>query len=337
MKKSHPFDLSHYKGSSPSTLCLGCGHDQVSKHIAEVAFDLQLDPAKIVKVSGIGCSSKTPNYFLKASQGFNTIHGRMASVATGIKLAHSQLKIIGISGDGDTGNIGLGSFLHAVRKNVPLIYLVENNGVYGLTRGQFSVTAPQSSSLKNKKNLFLEIDLCRLALEAGCGFVARTFSGDKKQMHELLKLAFQYEGFALIDIISPCVAYGNDQDFSYSFSSMKKKRIILNELDIIEGKQPTQADLSSGEKQFIPLGPHSHLVIKKLKERQHDFQNLTKASELLKNNSEKKEIATGLIYYNATKTLLDNVNLCSQPLVSVSEQDLKPSPKDLKEIMRVFT
>ena len=323
------FDKTFYEGSAPSTLCLGCGHDQISKHIIKTCFDLQLDPTKLAKISGIGCSSKTPNYFLKMSQGFNTIHGRMSSVATGVKIANSDLKVIGISGDGDTGCIGLGSFLHTIRKNIPMVYIVENNGVYGLTKGQISATAKKDSP-------FINMDLCGLALEAGCGFVARSFSGDGRQLINLLKLAFKYDGFAFIDIISPCIAYGNSEDFPYSFSSVKKNKLILHELGIVEKKNSVNVDFKEGETQSIPLVDGEILYLKKVGEKEHDPRNLKKASELLKNYSEKQELVTGLLYYKEKKSFLDQVEILKKPLISLKEKDIRLKPSDLKNIMNSF-
>ena len=246
--KESKFEKADYEGSSPSTLCLGCGHDQISKHIVKAFCSAGVDPFSIAKLSGIGCSSKTPNYFLKRARGFNTIHGRMACVATGVKIANPDLIVLGISGDGDTGSIGLGSFLHSIRKNIPMIYIVENNGVYGLTKGQFSATAQKNTRLKNRENNSLEsMDLCSLALSAGCGFIARSFSGDSKQMSALLKLAIQYKGFAFIDVISPCVAYGNEKDFPHSFRFMKDRQWPLNEIDLIfDSSKETSKDTPKG-------------------------------------------------------------------------------------------
>lgn len=328
------FNKDCYQSSVPSTLCVGCGHDQISKAIIKAAFEEQIEPTKIAKISGIGCSSKTPNYFLKMSQGFNTIHGRMASVATGIKIANSSLKVIGVSGDGDTGSIGLSSFLHTVRKNIPMVYIVENNGVYGLTKGQFSVTAKKDSQIKyHKTNPFTEMDLCRLTLESGCGFVARCFSGDSKQLVTILKMALRYKGFAFIDIISPCVAYGNQEEFPYSFSSMKKNRIAINELDIIEPSQPICIDLKEGEKEKIELSDGSHITIKKI-EKDHDPQDFTKASNTLRKHSNKNQIATGLFYYQEKDLFFDNC--FKKPLISYPTNDIVPTGSDLKNILNLF-
>ena len=333
-----PFEKSEYEGAVPSTLCVGCGHDQISRHLIQAFYEAQINPFQVAKVSGIGCSSKTPNYFLKLAQGFNTIHGRMAPVALGIKAAHRNLKVIGVSGDGDTGSIGLGSFLHTIKQNVPLIYLVENNGVYGLTKGQFSATAREGSYAKARgHNPQSALDLCQLALSAGCGFVARSFSGDRKQMVSLLKLALKYEGFAFMDVISPCVAYGNEREFPHSFSSMKEHNLALNELDIIEEQKPTQVELKEGESQRIPLPDGSYLILKKLGDKEHDPEDLSQALRVLNNVSDKKTVVTGLIYHSSGKNLLQKINLVKEPLISLEEKDIRLSEKNLQSILKQFT
>ena len=206
MKNNFGLTTQDYQGSK-STLCTGCGHDSVTQAIVSAYHKSGIHPFKVAKLSGIGCSSKTPAYFLKQSHGFNTIHGRMASIATGAKLANRELQVIGISGDGDTASIGLGGFVHLLRRNLPMVYIVENNGVYGLTKGQFSATAdPQSAQKSGDLNPFANLDLCSLALESGCEFVARSFSGDAKQLVPLLQAAVEHNGTAVIDVISPCIA-----------------------------------------------------------------------------------------------------------------------------------
>ena len=339
MKKntSQTFDKTNYEGSTPSTLCLGCGHDQISKHIIKAFYSACINPFQVVKISGIGCSSKTPNYFLKQARGFNTIHGRMASVATGVKVANRELKVIGISGDGDTGSIGLGSFLHTVRKNIPLIYIVENNGVYGLTKGQFSTTAGKDSFLKYRQtNPFHTMDLCRLALDAGCGFIARSFSGDTKQLVQLLKLALTYEGFAFIDVISPCVAYGNEKDFPHSFSSMKEGKLPLHDLDIILEKEAVDIDLKEGEVQKISLPTGNSLILKKLGAKDHDPTQKQKAWKLLEDFSERKETVTGLIYYKEQENFLEKMNLSKKALVHLEDKKIRPQSKELEQILQNY-
>ena len=328
--KKQNFDKSDYQGASPSTLCLGCGHDQISKHIIQAFYQAGVNPFSVAKISGIGCSSKTPNYFLKQSRGFNSLHGRMASLATGVKIANRDLKVLGVSGDGDTGSIGLGSFLHTVRKNIPMIYVVENNGVYGLTKGQFSATAQKNSVLKKKpENPFYKMDLCRLALSAGCGFVARSFSGDSRQLTQLLKLAIQYEGFAFIDVISPCVAYGNEIEFPHSFNFMKKNKFLLNELDIIVESSVKEGQIAEGEVKRIPLPNGNLLALKKLKD--HDPTQKVQAERVLEEDLVNHQTATGLIYYKEQESFFQKMNLSDRALVKAEE--IKPSSELLSAIL----
>ena len=324
------FDKSAYQGASPSTLCIGCGHDQISRHIIQAFYQAGVNPFSIAKISGIGCSSKTPNYFLKQSRGLNGIHGRMASLATGVKIANKDLKVIGVSGDGDTGSIGLGSFLHTARKNIPMLYIVENNGVYGLTKGQFSATAQKNSSLRKRQiNPFYKMDLCRLALSVGCGFIARSFSGDTKQLTQLLKLAIKYEGFAFIDVISPCVAYGNEEDFPHSFRFMKENKFLLNELDIIEERLVKEEEIAEGEVKNISLPNGNILVLKKL--RDHDPTQKFHAEKILEEDLLNNQTATGLIYYKPEGDFLKEMNLSKKALVKQTE--IKPSPQVLDRIL----
>ena len=328
------FDKSLYEGGLPSNLCMGCGHDQISRHIVKAFYESGVDPFQIVKISGIGCSSKTPNWFLKAAKGFNGIHGRAASIATGVKIANRALKALCVSGDGDTGSIGLGAFLHTVRKNIPLIYIVENNGLYGLTKGQFSVTAEKSSRLKRRGvSLFPAMDLCRLALNAGCGFVARSFSGDAPQMKSILKSALRYEGFAFIDVISPCVAYGNEKDFPHSFFAMKEDGRPLHELDLITPEEPVTAEIPEGQAQKIPLAKGGFLVLKKLGQKDHDPTEKAEAWRVLEAFSHKKESPTGLIYYKEREAFFDKAELSTRPLVSMKDEEIRPPPALLDRIL----
>jgi len=331
------FNKSDYEGSATSTLCLGCGHDQISKNIVRAFYEASVDPFHIAKISGIGCSSKTPNYFLKRARGFNTIHGRMASIATGVKIANRNLKVIGVSGDGDTGSIGLGSFLHTVRKNIPMIYIVENNGVYGLTKGQFSATAEKDSFLKYKDaNPFYTMNLCRLALDAGCGFIARSFSGDAKQLSQLLKLALTYQGFAFIDVISPCVAYGNDKNFPHSFYSMKKGQSPLHNLDIIVEQEIIDTEFQEGEAQKIPLSDGRFLLLKKLRDKDHNPTQKEKAWRILETSSKNQETVTGLIYYKEQENFLEKMNLSQKTLVHLDEKEIRPHPNELQKILKNY-
>ena len=225
--------LADYKGA-PSTLCDGCGHDAITAQIIKSFYELGIEPHKVAKMSGIGCSSKTPAYFMSRSHGFNSVHGRMPSVATGVNVANKQLHIIGVSGDGDTASIGLGQFCHMIRRNVPMIYVVENNGVYGLTKGQFSATADIGSKLKSGAvNDLRPIDLCSLAIELGCSFVARSFAGDPKQLVALLKAAGSHKGTAILDVISPCVTFNNHEGSTKSYKYAKEMETPIHELGFI--------------------------------------------------------------------------------------------------------
>ena len=334
-KNEKGFDKSLYEGKLRSNLCLGCGHDQISKHIEKAFYEIGADPFKIVKISGIGCSSKTPNWFLSSAKGFNSIHGRAVSVATGVKIANRSLKALCVSGDGDTGSIGLGAFLHTVRKNIPLIYIVENNGLYGLTKGQFSVTAEKSSHLKRRgQSLFPAMDLCRLALSAGCGFVARSFSGDARLMRMILKAALCYEGFAFIDVISPCVAYGNEKDFPHSFFAMKQSGQALHEIDLIPPGQAVSAEIPEGGSAKIPLSDGSFLVLKKLMD--HSPSQKQKAYQALEDFSHKKETPLGLIYYDQKASFFDGVQLSERALAEMEEDEIRLNSSALDQALSAY-
>src|ERR1700733_8527849 len=225
---------SDYKGA-PSTLCIGCGHDSITNHIITSFYELGVNPHEVAKMSGIGCSSKTPAYFMSQAHGFNSVHGRMPSVSTGAKVANRKLNMIAVSGDGDTASIGLGQFSHLIRRNLDMVYIVENNGVYGLTKGQFSATADKDSKLKyGSVNQFEQIDICELAIIMGCSYVARSFSGDPKQLVPLLKGAVSHQGTAVIDCISPCVTFNNHEGSSRSYLAVKEKDTPIHEIGYVE-------------------------------------------------------------------------------------------------------
>src|SRR5271163_1308938 len=226
-----------------STLCAGCGHDSISAAIIQACWELDIPPHRLAKLSGIGCSSKTPDYFLGASHGFNSVHGRMPSVLTGANLANRELTYLGVSGDGDSASIGLGQFAHSIRRGVNMTYIVENNGVYGLTKGQFSATADAGSkSKKGVENFDAPIDLVRMALQLGASFVARSFSGDKTQLVPIVKAALRHHGAAFIDVISPCVAFNNHDGSTKSFDYVREHNVALNSLDFIGGRPPIEID-----------------------------------------------------------------------------------------------
>lgn len=324
---------SDYAGSK-STLCVGCGHDSVTSHIITAFFQSNVDPYSATKLSGIGCSSKTPAYFLGKSHGFNSIHGRMAPLATGVHLANSKQLLIGVSGDGDTASIGLGSFAHMLRRNVPLIYIVENNGVYGLTKGQFSATAELGSKAKSGgANPYDGIDLCALALEMGCTFVARSFSGDAKQLVPLIDSAIRHRGTAFIDVISPCITFANHEGSTRSFDAVKSHNVHLQDLGFIQPQQAIKVDYREGETQTVELADGSTLILRKLDGKEHDITRKDLASQRLHEAKARGEFLTGLFYWNReAKPLAEVMNLTDVPLSQCAEET-RPSQSALAEIL----
>ncbi len=323
-----------YKGSK-STLCTGCGHDSISTHISNAFFVSNIDPYDVAKMSGIGCSSKTPAYFVSRSHAFNSVHGRMAAVSTGVKLANRELSLIGVSGDGDTASIGIGGFIHMIRRNLPICYIVANNGVYGLTKGQFSATADQGAKLKTGDiNPFQQIDLCSLAIELGCTFVARSFSGDAKQMVPLISAAMRHPGTAVIDVISPCVTFNNHEGSTLSYDYVKDHNIKLQEFGFIEAMQEIQVDYPEGEREVVKLPDGSSLVLRKLDSRLHDIHSRIAATAAIHNASSQHEILTGLLYVkDSSSNLLDSMTLTEIPLARLTQEDLRPGASALTKIM----
>src|SRR5437016_4496442 len=270
-----------YKGNE-STLCNGCGHDSISAQIIAACFEMSINPTQMIKLSGIGCSSKTPAYFLNRAHGFNSVHGRMPSMATGATLANRSVLAIGVSGDGDTGSIGLGQFKHMVRRNVPLVYIIEDNGVYGLTKGQFSATADMGQQLKYAgTNELPPIDVCVEALVADAGFVARSFAGDAKQVRELLKAAMSFNGTAVLDIISPCVTFNNLDDSTKSYGYGKEHEERIQEIEFIQVYDEIRVDYEEGTEQLVEMHDGSHILLKKLGENEHDPTDRMAALRLL--------------------------------------------------------
>ena len=264
-----------YKGG-PSSLCPGCGHDQVSSVIVTSAWENGLDPKKIVKMSGIGCSSKTPAYFLGQSHGFNTVHGRMPSVTTGAAMNNKEMTFLAVSGDGDSASIGIGQLIHAIRRNLDMVYILENNGVYGLTKGQYSATADVGS--KKKKGVTNEtqpIDLCALAVNLGCTFVARSFSGAKKQLTSLMKAAMSHKGFSLIDIISPCVTFNNNDESMRSYGYVKENDVELHAVDYIPSFSPMEeVEIPAGAFRDIELHDGSVVRLETISEEHDPFNTV---------------------------------------------------------------
>ena len=327
-----------YAGAK-STLCSGCGHDSVTNHIINACFKSGVQPHKVAKLSGIGCSSKTPTYFMSKAHGFNSVHGRMGPVATGVCLANPELKCIGISGDGDTGSIGFGGFAHLLRRNVPMVYIVENNGVYGLTKGQFSATADKGTKHKTGEvNPFQTLDLCSLAVDLGCTFVARSFSGDAKQLVPLLEAALHHHGTALIDIISPCITFANHEGSTRSYDAVRGHTKALQELGFIQPFDEIQVDYEEGAVQAVEMPDGSMITLKKLESKDHDISDGIHALKLLHEARQKGEILTGLFYLREdAPDLAETLGLDQhKSLHELNEADLRPTKAQLDEIMKDF-
>jgi 2-oxoglutarate ferredoxin oxidoreductase subunit beta len=328
--------MHDYKGRA-STLCSGCGHDAISSQITKAFYESGVEPHRVAKLSGIGCSSKTPTYFLGRSHGFNSVHGRMPSVATGTILANRSLTTVGVSGDGDTASIGIGQFVHLLRRNIPVVYIVENNGVYGLTKGQFSATADEGSTLKTGVvNELTPIDLCGMAVELGATYVARSFAGDPKQLVPLLKGAFAHQGTAVLDIISPCVTFNNHPGSTKSYTWGKEHEEILHQVDFIPYFEQIDVDYDEGSTIDVELHDGSHILLKKL-ERDYDPTDRHRAMKLLLDARINQQFLTGLVYVNPEKkNFLELLNLIDEPLVSLPEDKTRPSKEVLDEIMESF-
>jgi len=331
---------NEYKGR-PSTLCPGCGHDSISNQIISTSWELGLEQHKIIKMSGIGCSSKTPAYFLGGSHGFNALHGRMPSVATGALLANNELSCIAVSGDGDTGSIGMGQFKHVIRRNVPMVYIIENNGVYGLTKGQFSATADEGQFLKYYgTNHMPPIDLALEAVIAGCTFVARSFSGDAKQVQALLQAAVRHPGTSVLDIISPCVTFNNAESSTKSYPYGRDHEIPLHEIqilapDYVEAREEIVID-DYTESDIIDVEMHdgSFIRVKKL-ENDHDPRNRRQAMDVLERSMREQIFSTGLIYYEEPRpTRADTEDLVERPLAQLDAADLRPPKQALDKVMQ---
>jgi 2-oxoglutarate ferredoxin oxidoreductase subunit beta len=321
---------SDYAGK-PSTLCKGCGHDSVTAAIIQAFYESSVSPYEIIKVSGIGCSSKTPTYFLDRSHGFNSVHGRMPSVATGAAVVHHGLRVIGVSGDGDTASIGLGQFCHLVRRNVRMVYVIENNGTYGLTKGQFSATADLGSKAKRgAENPFPAIDCAALAIELGATFVARSFSGDRKQLIQLLKAAHAHRGLAVLDVVSPCVTFNNHPGSTKSYTFAKAHDVPLHELGFVEPKAEIAIEADEGTVTEVPLHDGSILTLKKL-HRDWDPRDKSRVLAELECARERQELLTGLLYFRPNvPTLDDTLELVETPLVQLDEAMLDPGPGPLE-------
>ena len=323
-------------GGSKSTLCIGCGHDQITRHIITAAFNSGVDPYNVIKTSGIGCSSKTGAYFINRGYGINSVHGRMPAVATGASVANKHLITVGVSGDGDTASIGMGQFIHALRRNTNMVYIVENNGVYGLTKGQFSATSDKGAKIKSGDvNSYADIDLCQLAFDMGCGFIARSFSGDSKQMPDLVRAAMNHHGFALIDCISPCVTFNNLPDSTKGFNWLREHNVQLHEVGFVAPYDAAEVDQEEGTVLPVDMPDGSHIILHKLSADQHDPTDPRAALRQLETDrGDRGHVYTGLIYYNPEVTPLDEtLGLGDKPLSSLGEAELRPSKAQFEEIL----
>ncbi len=322
-------------GGGKSTLCAGCGHDAVSNQIIRAFYEMGVQPERVAKFSGIGCSSKTPAYFLGRAHGFNTVHGRMPAVATGAMLANHQLVGIGVSGDGDTASIGLGQFMHLIRRNIPMIYIVENNGVYGLTKGQFSATADHGSKLKSGViNDLPPMDICALAVELGCGFVARGYAGDPKQMVNILKAALAHDGLAVIDVISPCVTFNNHDGSTKGYQYSKEHDELLHQIGFVQSYEQIEIDYEPGTFREVTLHDGSRLFLKKLEE-DYDPSDAVQALQRLHRATTDGSMLTGLVFLQPEKkSFIRMLNVVDKPLWSMTEAETRPSREALDEIMK---
>jgi len=330
------FTRRDYEGPV-STLCAGCGHDSISAAIIQAFFDLAVPPHRVAKLSGIGCSSKTPTYFLGQSHGFNTVHGRMPSVLTGANLANRGLIYLGVSGDGDSASIGLGQFAHVMRRNVDMTYIVENNGVYGLTKGQFSATADKGSrSKRGAANDDEPIDLVMLALTLGASYVARGFSGDKDQLVPLIKAAVQHKGAALIDVVSPCVAFNNHPGSTKSYDYVREHNAAVNRLDFMPQREPIATEYPPGSLQELTLHDGGLLRLRKLHD-DYDPSDKVSAMAYLESHRARGEVVTGLLYVDPdSRDMHAALSTVDKPLNALGDADLVPGSAALAAVNAAF-
>jgi 2-oxoglutarate ferredoxin oxidoreductase subunit beta len=323
-----------YRGTK-TTLCAGCGHNAISERIISACYEMGVNPERVVKLSGIGCSSKSPAYFLGSSHGFNAVHGRMPSVGTGAMLANQHLIAIGVSGDGDTGAIGIGQFVHLMRRNLPIIYIIEDNGCYGLTKGQFSPTADLGSKLKTGVvNDLPPIDTCALAIELGATFVARSFSGDKKQLSTVLKTALSHRGTAMIDVLSPCVTFNDHEGSTKSYAYAKDHDDPIEEIDFVPFFEDIQVEYEPGTTQEVTMHDGSKLYLKKLDDEYNALDKM-QALRVLNETSLRGEYATGVIYVEPDRDdFITMLNLVDEPLAKLPEEVVRPPKAAFDELMQ---
>jgi 2-oxoglutarate ferredoxin oxidoreductase subunit beta len=326
-----------YKGAA-TTLCAGCGHNSITNHLIKALYELGIEPHRLAKMSGIGCSSKTPAYFVEHAHGFNGVHGRMPSLTTGAQLADRKLVMLGVSGDGDTVSIGLGQFLHMVRRNVDATYIIEDNGTYGLTKGQFSATADVGSvQKKGAVNTFQPIDPCAVALTLGCSFVARSFSGDGKQLVPLIKAAIAHRGMALLDVVSPCVTFNDHDGSTKSYSWVKEHEEEIHDVSFIPYFEEIAVDYEPGTTTQVEMHDGSHIVLKKLGE-DYDPTDRMAAVRIVEEARVRGQLVTGLLYIDETMPDFASTEgiPAERPLRDLAEDDLRLSRADFATFMEEF-
>jgi 2-oxoglutarate ferredoxin oxidoreductase subunit beta len=322
-----------YRGGK-TTLCAGCGHNAISERIIDAMYQMGVEPERVMKMSGIGCSSKSPAYFMTRAHSFNSVHGRMPSVSTGAILANHTMTTLGVSGDGDTASIGMGQFVHLLRRNLPMIYIIEDNGVYGLTKGQFSATADIGSKLKTGVvNELPAIDTCAMAIMLGATFVGRSFSGDKKQLLSMLKAAIAHKGTVMLDVISPCVTFNDHEGSTKSYKFMQDNDEPINEVDFVASFDEIEVDYATGEVLEVEMHDGSSLRLKKLQE-DYDPTDKAKAVSTLMEAHSNNEVLTGVFYIDTKKpTFTDLLNLVDEPLGQLPQSMTRPPKSALEALM----
>jgi 2-oxoglutarate ferredoxin oxidoreductase subunit beta len=326
-------EVLSYKGGK-TTLCAGCGHNAISERVIECFWEMGIEPTRVAKFSGIGCSSKSPAYFLNMAHGFNAVHGRAPAVATGALLANKTLLGIVATGDGDTVSIGLGQFMHMLRRNLPLIYIIEDNGVYGLTKGQFSATADIGAKLKTGViNDLPAIDVCLAGMEMGATLIARSFSGDKKQLQAILKACIAHNGLSIVDVVSPCVTFNDHEGSTKSYSYMKEHEEPIHEIDFVPHFEDISVEIEEGTTQSVELHDGSVIRLKKLG-RDYDPTNKMEAIRLIHEAHASGEVLTGILYVDSHKeNFLDMLRLVDQPLATLPDHMTRPPKEALDQIM----
>src|SRR5579885_2393113 len=325
-----------YKGGK-TTLCAGCGHNAISERIVECFYELGIEPYHVAKFSGIGCSSKSPAYFLGQSHGFNAVHGRMPSVATGAILANRNLIALGVTGDGDTASIGIGQFMHLLRRNLPMIYIIEDNGVYGLTKGQFSATADLGSKLKTGVvNDLPPIDTCALAIQLGATLVGRSFSGDKRQLSAMLKAAIAHKGTVMLDVVSPCVTFNDHEGSTKSYKYVKEHEETLQDVSFVPHFEDINVEYDAGSTIQVTMHDGSRLNLRKLEE-DYDPTNKIAAITRLTEAHDKGEVLTGVFYVNPTApNFIEMLNVVDQPLATLPDSVTRPGKDVLDAVMEEY-